>query len=103
VALLGAFVLWAAGGEASTGVNYVALLVVSLAAGAAGLTVVRAVARRNPRLTEATELLTIALVLIAALLEAFAYEDGDGNLVGLTLVPAVVLAFAIWRLRAEPG
>jgi hypothetical protein len=41
--------------------------------------------------------------LAAAAIEAFAYEDGDGNEVRLTLIFAVVLGFAIWRARAEPG
>jgi hypothetical protein len=101
--LLWAFVLWVAGGDADTGPGYVALLLVSLAVGAGGLTVLRAAAGRRRQLTEAAELLTVVLLLVAAAaLEAFGFEEGDGNLVGLTLIPAVVLAFALWQLRAEP-
>jgi hypothetical protein len=97
------FLLWVFGAEAADGYAYVALLVISLAVGASGLTVVRAVARRQRHVVAAAEAITLALVLAAAGLEAFAYEDGDGNLVGLTLIPAVMLGFARWRLRAEPG
>jgi len=103
VGLFWAFVLWAVGGEAYTGAGYGALLLVSLAAGIAALFIVAAVLRGRQRSIVTAETLTLALVVAAAAIEAFAYEDGDGNEVGLTLIFAVVLGFALWRARAEPG
>ena len=103
VGLFWAFVLWAVGGEAYTGAGYAALLLVSLAAGVAALFVVRAAFLGRLRSVAWGVTLTLALVLAAAAVEAFAYEDGDGNEVGLTLIFAVVLGFALWRVRAEPG
>ena len=103
VGLFWAFVLWAVGGEAYTGAGYGALLLVSLAAGIAALAVVAAVLRGRTHSIVRAETLTLTLVVAAAAIEAFAYEDGDGNEVGLTLVFAVVLGFALWRARAEPG
>jgi hypothetical protein len=103
VGLFWAFVLWAIGAEAYTGAGYGALLLVSLAAGVAALFVVAAVLRGRMHSIITAETLTLTLVLAAAAIEAFAYEDGDGNVVGLTLIFAVVLGFALWRARAEPG
>jgi len=100
--LFWAYILWIGATEGGGGAGYWALALVSLAAGIAGALVVRAAARGRVRATARAEILTLTLVLVAALIEAFAYEEGDGGLVGLTLIPAIVLGFALRQLRNEP-
>jgi hypothetical protein len=102
-ALFWAFILYVAGTDAYDGASYSALLLVSFGAGIAGLLVVPAAASGRARVMATAEISALALVLTAALIEAIRYEDGDGGFIGLTLIPAVVLGFALWQLRNEPS